>query len=69
VTVSFSRYLRDTLLTTLYPLLEKVVQTVCRKLQEDSGTDGFLSLELPCHGCKSPEIAYGARSGLHRPDG
>jgi hypothetical protein len=31
----------DTLLTTLHPLLENVLQTVCRKLQEDSGTGGF----------------------------
>jgi hypothetical protein len=28
----------DALLTTLHPLLENVLQTVCRKLQEDSGT-------------------------------
>jgi hypothetical protein len=28
----------DTFLTTLHPLLENVLQTVCRKLQEDSGT-------------------------------
>jgi hypothetical protein len=31
----------DALLTTLHPLLEIVLQTVCRKLQEDSGTGGF----------------------------
>jgi hypothetical protein len=31
----------DTLLTTLHPLLENVLQTVCRKLQEDSGTGDF----------------------------
>jgi hypothetical protein len=31
----------DVLLTTLHPLLENVLQTVCRKLQEDSGTGGF----------------------------
>jgi hypothetical protein len=30
----------DALLTTLHPLLENVLQTVCRKLQ-DSGTGGF----------------------------
>jgi hypothetical protein len=29
------------LLTTLHPLLENVLQTVCRKLQEDSGAGGF----------------------------
>jgi hypothetical protein len=31
----------DELLTTLHPLLENVLQTVCRKLQEDSEADGF----------------------------
>jgi hypothetical protein len=31
----------DALLTTLHPLLENVLQTVCRELQEDSGTGGF----------------------------
>jgi len=49
----------DALLTTLHPLLKNVLQTVCHKLQEDSGTDGFLDLELPFHGWKSPEIAWG----------
>jgi hypothetical protein len=54
----------DTLLTTLHSLLENVLQTVCRKVQEDSGTGGFdllinskfLASELPIHGGKSPEI-------------
>jgi hypothetical protein len=32
---------RDVLLITLHPLLENVPQTICRKLQEDSGTGGF----------------------------
>jgi hypothetical protein len=31
----------DALLTTLHPLLENVMQTVCRNLQEDSGIGGF----------------------------
>jgi hypothetical protein len=31
----------DAHLTTLHPLIENVLQTVCRKLQEDSGTGGF----------------------------
>jgi hypothetical protein len=31
----------DAFLTMLHPLLENVLQTVCRKLQEDSGTGGF----------------------------
>jgi hypothetical protein len=31
----------DALLTTPYPLLENVLHTVCRKLQEDSGTGDF----------------------------
>jgi hypothetical protein len=49
----------DALLITLHLLLENVLQTVCRKLQEDSGTGGFDTLELPFHGWKSPEIAWG----------
>jgi hypothetical protein len=36
----------DAHLTTLHPLLENVLQTVCRKLQEDSGTGGFDSWSL-----------------------
>jgi hypothetical protein len=56
----------DALLTTLHPLLENVLQTVCRKLQEDSGTGGFdllitskfLASELPFHEWKSSEIAW-----------
>jgi hypothetical protein len=31
----------DALLTTFHPFLENVLQTVCRKLEEDSGTGGF----------------------------
>jgi hypothetical protein len=31
----------DALLTTIHPLLEKLLQKVCRKLQDDSGTGGF----------------------------
>jgi hypothetical protein len=31
-----------------------VLQTVCRKLQENSGTGGFLASELPFHGWKCP---------------
>jgi hypothetical protein len=31
----------DALLTTLHPLLENVLQSVCRKLQEDSGAGVF----------------------------
>jgi hypothetical protein len=44
VTVSFfevTPVARDALLTILHPLLENVLQTVCRKFQEDSGTGGF----------------------------
>jgi hypothetical protein len=33
----------DALLTTLHPLFENVLQIVCRKPQEDSGTGGFES--------------------------
>jgi hypothetical protein len=49
----------DALLTTLHPLLENVLQTVCLKLQEDSGTSGFLASELVFGGWKSPEISWG----------
>jgi hypothetical protein len=31
----------DALLTTLHPFLENVLQAVCRKLEEDSGTGDF----------------------------
>jgi hypothetical protein len=36
----------DALLTTLHPFLEVLLQTVCRKLQEDSGTGAVLGLLL-----------------------
>jgi hypothetical protein len=36
-----SPFASDALLTPVHPLLENVLQTVCRKLQEDSGTGGF----------------------------
>jgi hypothetical protein len=45
VTVSFFQatpLASDALLTTLHPLLENVLQTVCRKLQEDNETGSFL---------------------------
>jgi hypothetical protein len=32
----------DALLTMLHPLLENVLETICRSHQEDSGTGGFL---------------------------
>jgi hypothetical protein len=35
----------DTLLTTLHPLLENVLQAICRRLHEDSGTGGFESTD------------------------
>jgi hypothetical protein len=46
VTVSFSKYpppplASDALLTMLHPLLENLLQTVLRKLQQDNGTSGF----------------------------
>jgi hypothetical protein len=47
----------DALLTTLHPLLENVLQTVCRKLQDDSGTGSF-DLGAPFYGWKSPKIAW-----------
>jgi hypothetical protein len=41
----------DALLTTLHPLFENVLQTVCHNLQEDSGTGGFdlFMIEKPRH--------------------
>jgi hypothetical protein len=42
----------DALLTTLHPLLENVLQTVCRQLQ------AVLTSEIHFHGWKSPEIAW-----------
>jgi hypothetical protein len=56
----------DALLSTLHPLLENELHTVCRKLQDDCGTGGFdllitskfLASELRFHGWKSPEIAW-----------
>jgi hypothetical protein len=53
----------DALLTTLHPLIENVLQTVGRKLQEDSVTGGFdlliwfeksrirMGQDLDCNGC------------------
>jgi hypothetical protein len=50
----------DTILTTLNPLLENVLLTVCRKLQGESVDHlEFLASELHFHGWKSPEIAWG----------
>jgi hypothetical protein len=49
----------DAILTKLHPLLRNMLQTVCHKLQEDSGTGDFLASKLPFHGWKSPEIAWG----------
>jgi hypothetical protein len=34
-------FVSDAILTTLHPHIENVLQTVCRMLQEDSGTGGF----------------------------
>jgi hypothetical protein len=51
---------RDALLTTLHTLLENVMQTVCRKFQEESGTGGFDLLIISI----SSEIAWG-RSELY----
>jgi hypothetical protein len=46
VKVSFSKYppwqkMHYDALTTLHTFLENVLQTVCRKLQEDGGAGGF----------------------------
>jgi hypothetical protein len=50
---------RDALFTMLHPLLKNVLQTVYHKLQKDSGKGSFHASELPFHGWKSPEIAWG----------
>jgi hypothetical protein len=36
-----SPFRSDALLTTVHPLLENVLQTVCRKLQDESGIGRF----------------------------
>jgi hypothetical protein len=58
----------DALLTTLHLLLENVLQTVFRKLQEDSGTGGLLALELLYMTGKAQK-SHEARSGLYRLNG
>jgi hypothetical protein len=50
----------EALLETFHTLLENVLQTVCRKLQEDSGTGGF---DLFMVG--KVQKSHGARSGLY----
>jgi hypothetical protein len=50
----------DALLRTFHPLLENVLQTVCRKLQEDSGTGGFDPFMVA-----KAQKSHGARSGLY----
>jgi hypothetical protein len=62
----------DALLTTFHPLLENVLQAICHKLQEDSGTGGFdlviiskfLASELPFHDWNIQK-SHGAKSGLY----
>jgi hypothetical protein len=54
----------DALLITLHPFLENVLQTACRKLQEDSGTDDF-DLGAPFSWLEKPKNRMGARSGLY----
>jgi hypothetical protein len=55
----------DTILTTLHPLLENVLHTICRKLQEDSGTGGFDPevLFIVGKGQKSHGTMYGLYGG------
>jgi hypothetical protein len=48
----------DALLTTLHPLLDNMLQTVCRKLQEDSGTGGF-DLAAPFSWLEKPRNSMG----------
>jgi hypothetical protein len=47
----------DALLTTLHPLLENVLQTVCRKLQEEPRSSLFM--------VGKAQKSHGVRSGLH----
>jgi hypothetical protein len=54
----------DALLTALHPLLENVLQTVCRNLQEDSGTGGF-DLGAPFSWLEKLRNRMGARSDLY----
>jgi hypothetical protein len=54
----------DVLFSTLHPLLENILQTVCHKLQEDSGAGGF-DLGAPFSWLEEPRNRMGARSGLH----
>jgi hypothetical protein len=63
----------DALLTTLHPLLENLLQTVCRKLQEDSGTGGldvggpFSWLEKPTNRMeRNLDSKADVLMGLHR---
>jgi hypothetical protein len=51
----------DALLTTLHPLLENVLQIVCRRLQEDCGTGSFLPRSFLFMVGKAQK-SYGARS-------
>jgi hypothetical protein len=48
----------DALFTTLNLLLENVLQTVCRKLQEDSGAGGF-NFGAPFSWLKKPRNRMG----------
>jgi hypothetical protein len=59
----------DALLTTLHPLLENVLQTVCRMLQGDSGTGGapFSWLERPRNRMgRDLDCMENVLMGLHR---
>jgi hypothetical protein len=50
---------RDALLTTLHPLLENVLQTVCRKLQEDNNRAGGFDLGAPFSWLEKPRNRMG----------
>jgi hypothetical protein len=54
----------DALLTTLHPLLENVLQTVCCKLQEDSGEGGF-DIGASFTRLEKKQKSHRARSGLN----
>jgi hypothetical protein len=57
----------DALLTTLHPIFENLLQTVYRKLQEETGTGGFLPKSFIFMVGKGQK-SHGVRSGLRRID-
>jgi hypothetical protein len=54
----------DVLLTTLHPLLENMLQTICHKLQEDGEAGGF-DLRAPFFTIGKTQKSHRAISGLY----